>query len=151
MYMHICIKKYSHEFYKYIEYYIDICSVNFNGSFIKLSMWKENKKWIFFTSSTKKSRAQEAQEAQEGKEAQKHRKLITNDLTKSSNTWSSICDEFIMFLGFFAFEGFFALLDFLGFLGSTLLCWTSKTKKHFSFPLQMLSFTKELFKTIELT
>ena len=57
----MCIKKYSHEFYKYIEYYIDICSVNFNGSFIKLSMWKENKKWIFFTSSTKKSRAQEAQ------------------------------------------------------------------------------------------
>ena len=67
MYMHICIKKYSHEFYKYIEYYIDICSVNFNGSFIKLSMWKKNKKWIFLTSSTKKRRAQEAKE---GKEAQ---------------------------------------------------------------------------------
>ena len=31
----------------YIKYCIDICSVNFNGSFIKLSICKENEKWIF--------------------------------------------------------------------------------------------------------
>ena len=58
--------------------------------------------------------------------------FINSYPTENSNTWSSICDELLMFQGFFAFLGCF------GFMGSTPLCWTSGTKIHFSFSLQIV-------------